>query len=84
MPVYDRVLDDGSGTIWARHYSREFSEVRRWDLFTRAGRFEGTVETPARLSIAQVGPDWILGIYYDELMVPSVRMHLVEQGTAEP
>lgn len=81
MPVYDRVLDDGAGRIWARHYLPDVSVAPTWDLFSRDGRFAGTIETPQRLEIVQVGPDWILGIHLDEFMVPSVRMHVLDPSS---
>ena len=75
MPVYDRVLGHEAGPIWARQYLPNFSDPRRWDRFTRDGEFIGTTETPQRLELRQVGPDWVLGIHYDDFMVPTVRLH---------
>jgi len=83
MPVYDRVLGNASGVIWARQYLPDFADPRRWDRFTRDGRFLGSIDTPDRLDLRQVGPDWVLGVHYDEFMVPTVRVHRIDVDAAE-
>ena len=78
MPTYDRVRDDGADRIWARRYLPDLSETPTWDLFSRAGRFEGSIETPARFEVDAVGPDWLLGTRYDEFFVPTVQLFRLE------
>ncbi len=78
MPTYDRVFDDGVGRIWARQYVADLSETPTWDLFSRDGSFEGTIRTPVLFEVSDVGPDWLLGVQYDEFFVPTVRLYALE------
>lgn len=77
MPRYDRVMRTEDDRIWARHFFAEGDEAPVWDLFTMSGEFLGTLTTPEGLEVYQVGSDWILGVHFDELDLPIVRMHRI-------
>lgn len=50
-----------------------------WDVFDPEGRFLGTVDVPEGLQVQQIGPDFILGVWRDDMMVPYVRMYGLER-----
>jgi hypothetical protein len=48
-------------------------------VFDRDGRYLGTVETPAGFYVHQIGADFVLGRWLDELDVEYVSMHRLEK-----
>ena len=62
LPAFDAVLADPDGNLWVLDYGVRQDEPGSWNVFTAAGRWLGTVTTPARFRVEQVGRDWILGV----------------------
>lgn len=60
--------------------SPEFADPRRWDVLDPNGAYLGSIETPPRFKAYEVGPDWILGVWRDELDIPYVRIYSVDKG----
>ncbi len=50
-----------------------------WSVFSTEGRLLGTLETPEHLQVRQIGVDFILGIWTDELDVSYVRVYTLER-----
>ncbi len=55
----------------------EFADPRHWEVFDPNGAYLGSVETPPRFTAYEVGPDWILGVWRDELDISYVRIYSV-------
>jgi len=68
------VLDD-AGLLWARRYAVDPDAPRQWVVFGQDGRALGTVALPSGLSVAQIGNDFVLGMWRDTLGVRLVRRH---------
>ncbi len=75
MPAYGRVLLDREGNIWVEEYRRPSDDTPRWTVFTSSGRLLGTLTTPTGLWIYDIGDDYILGRWMDELDVEHVQLY---------
>jgi hypothetical protein len=80
VPAFDQLLVDTQGNLWARDFRITLGDTQRWSVFDPAGRWLGTVRTPAGVEIYQIGPDWILGRARDELEVEYVRLYPLHRG----
>lgn len=52
-----------------------------WDLFGRDGMWLGTVRTPARFRVMDVGADYVAGVANDELDVETVQIWGLRLGS---
>ena len=76
VPAFSQLLVDLEGYLWVRHYKHRWSEgPETWSVFAPEGYLLGTVDTPERLQVRQIGGDFILGIWTDELDVRHVRKY---------
>jgi hypothetical protein len=89
--VFDRLLVDQTGHLWVRHqhprmeyYSRRhivnFPYGLSWDVFEPSGRWVTTVTVPGSIDIHDIGEDYILGVWKDELEIEYVRMYSLDRG----
>lgn len=74
-PAYGRLLVDSEGNLWVADYSQERGADGTWSVFDPEGRFLGSVETPTGGRVLQIGSDFVLGIWRDELDVEYVRLY---------
>ena len=82
FPAFSRVLSDAIGNLWVREYDfpREERPAPLWTVFDPEGRVLGFVETPKGLRIGQIGEDYILGHFRDELEVEYVQVWALERS----
>ena len=84
FPAYFRLRGDALGYLWVAEFKLPDAayEGTLWTVFDREGRALGFVETPAGLSIFEIGEDYILGSTTDELGVEYVQIReLVRSGS---
>jgi hypothetical protein len=74
LPAYDQFLMDLDGNLWVMHYS-VLDEPTRFSVFDRSGRWLGRLELPAGGGVTEIGCDYLLGIWTDELEVQTIRMY---------
>ncbi len=75
LPAYSDFLVDAKGNLWAEEYQRPGEEQPRWTVFAPEGQLLGVVETPHRFNVYQVGPDFVLGRWTDDLDVERVQLY---------
>ncbi len=75
MPAHAGILVDEAGNLWVGEYRRPGDDQPRWNVFDPEGHWLGTVDTPPRFAIDQIGDDFVLGRYRDELDVEYVRLY---------
>jgi len=73
FPTHDELRVDLSGNVWLRHFAQLPAPTRTWSVFSETGPFLGEVTVPSAFRITEIGADWILGVWRDELDVESVR-----------
>lgn len=49
------------GFIWLQTYEAPFGEGSNWTVLDQSGRVVGVVRTPERLSLFEIGQDYLLG-----------------------
>ncbi len=76
FPAYSRLGGDAPGYLWVAEFKLPGAQYEGtlWTVFDREGRALGFVETPAGLSIFEIGEDYILGRTTDELEVEYVQI----------
>ena len=72
MPLYRRLLVDAGRNLWAERFRPPWGEGSSWYVFDEQGAWLGEVDTPPGLFIFEIGTDYVLGRYRDELDVQSV------------
>lgn len=81
FPAYDGILVDGLDHLWVRE--AKFTGTERpaplWTVFNPDGQALGFVETPAGLTVLEIGSDYILGHTTDDLGVESVQIWELER-----
>jgi hypothetical protein len=76
MPAYEDVRLDAGGSLWVAYYRLEDEPVR-WAVFDPEGRWLGDVETPSNGRVWDIGHDYLLGVWQDDLAVQQVRMYRI-------
>ncbi len=79
MPPYENLRLDAGGNLWVAYYRLEEEPVR-WAVFDPEGRWLGNVETPPNGRVWDIGDDYVLGVWQDELDVQQVRMYRLVKG----
>ena len=76
FPAYSDVKGDAIGYLWVREFKLPGDESDNpvWTVFDPAGQALGFVETPAGLTIHEIGEDYVLGKRTGELDVESVEL----------
>ena len=91
LPAFDGLMVDDLGYPWVRHYSNAEAGgaadpvadgggegPRSYDVFRPDGRWLGTLPVPAGFQPLQIGRDYLLGVYRDELGVEHVQRWRLE------
>lgn len=82
LPAHGALLADSEGYLWAAEYSLE-EESTTWWVFNADGRWLGAVAIPPGGTLTQIGSDFVLGVWKDELDVEQVRMYGLRRSDAE-
>ena len=76
MPAYAPDISlDVDGNLWVREYTGPGQARAPWSVFTESGRFLGTVDMPAGLSVLDIGGDYVLGLRRDKDDVEHVQLY---------
>ena len=81
IPVFSRLLIDEGGLLWAELHRYDVRRPPRWLVFGPNGEGLGSVDMPAGLNVLQIGQDFVLGVWEDELEVQYLRRHPVTGRT---
>jgi hypothetical protein len=74
LPSYDQMVADADGNLWVADYRTVRQDAASWNVFSAAGELMGSVATPARFEVLQIGTDFILGQWLDDLEVEHIRL----------
>jgi hypothetical protein len=73
-PYFDALMVDATEHIWVRQSSLG-AATQSWLVFDPGGIWLGAISLPGNLRVTDIGSDYILGIYRDDLGVESVRLY---------
>ena len=78
LPTFEWLHVDPDGNIWAgqRRYATG-DDLTDFFVFAKDGRYLGIVEVPAKLSVLQIGSDFILAQLSDDLDVHYVHLYRI-------
>ena len=93
LPVLHSLHLDAVGNLWVEPYSLPGADVAPFQVYTPDGTWLGTVAMPPGLSLEagglrtgtgsksafEIGDDYILGVWRDELDVEYVRLYALEK-----
>ena len=74
FPAYRSFMVSDDGSLWVENYLHP-SEQPSWEVFRDDGRYLGVVETPMGARVMQIGDDFLLAIWEDDLGIQQVRMY---------
>ena len=81
MPAYGSMRVDALGHLWVQEYAGPRLRDPGWTIFDRDGHVLGTLRTPDRMQILEIGGDYILGRKSDALDVESIQLWELERPT---
>jgi hypothetical protein len=79
-PAFQSVRVDRLGWIWAELYRPPHHLTPRWMVFDSSGVARGTVDLPPQLEVHDIGPDYVLGRWLDDLGVEYVRRYRLDRS----
>jgi len=79
MPAYSTILVDADGNLWVADNQPFGIEQPVWTVFAPAFRMLGTVETPLRFTIFDIGSDYVLGRWQEPDGTESIRVYALEK-----
>jgi hypothetical protein len=70
-PAFEALLADRQGGAWlaATTGRSNYYGPTRWEVFAATGEWLGSLTTPPRFLVHEVGPDYVLGVRLDEFDV---------------
>lgn len=74
-PVLAALMMDRENHLWVQDYPAPGATSASWTVFDLRGTMLGQVALPANLRPTDVGRDYVLGVWADELGVEHVRMY---------
>jgi hypothetical protein len=80
-PPIAEIRVDGNNNVWVRHTWPRWApdsdmhdhQERKWTVFASRGAMLGDVVTPPRFRLTDIGDDYVLGVWRDEVDVERVR-----------
>jgi len=80
FPPHAGLLADRLDYLWVQDFQRPGAENRTWNVFSPAGVLEARVTLPENFNPTQIGPDYVLGLGWDDMNIEYVRMFALTKG----
>ena len=78
LPAYEQIVLDRDENLWLAEYV-VLEETPVWQVISPDGHWLGSVAMPPGGRISEIGKDYVLGTWRDELDVEKVRMYGLEK-----
>ena len=76
MPAHgSHMIVDVEGNLWVEEYLGPRDSMPIYSVFTSAGRYLGDVTMPSRFQPHDIGADYVLGVWRDELDVEHAQLY---------
>lgn len=83
MPAFEDLVLDVRGNLWVQEHDPPGTEApSRWSVFDPEGGFLGEVTMPRGFTPYEIGADYVLGRWRDELDVEHVQLYGLERPGA--
>ncbi len=82
FPAISGLLSDEAGFVWAEAFRKEATERSRWTIFDPDGRVAGMFVSPNGFRPLQIGEDFMVGVWQDELGVEEIRVYKLDRRPA--
>ena len=82
LPAYEQIILDLAGNLWMAEYL-VLDETPLWQVFSPKGIWLGEVTMPPGGRISEIGQDYVLGTWRDEMDVETVRMYGLEKPAGD-
>lgn len=79
-PAFQFVRVDRLGWIWVELFRPPQDDTQRWMIFDPSGVARGTLELPPGLEVHDIGRDYVLGRWLDDMRVEHVRRYRLDRG----
>ena len=80
VPAFGSLFVDDLGNLWVQDFAPPGDPTATWAVFDSTGVWLGTVRTPDGVRVWQIGEDFLLGTWKDELDVEYVGRWDLEKG----
>lgn len=85
LPYWDKVLASPSGWLWVRRYPSPLDhDFNTWDIFDPDGLQVALIRVPFSGRISELGDDYVLGVFRNDLDVERVQKYEIIRTTASP
>ena len=82
MPAHGRLMADALGYLWVGEYrSPADATPTPITVFDAGGKLVGRLTFPDRFTVLEIGVDYVLGRYTDELDVEYLRLYRLRRGS---
>jgi hypothetical protein len=78
-PAFDAIHLDARGNLWVQEFSYARDEPSQWRVFDAEHQFLGTVATPPGFVIHDIGRDYVLGAWRDDMEVEHIRLYTLHK-----
>jgi hypothetical protein len=78
-PAFDAIQLDAEGNLWVQEFSYARDEPSQWNVFDAEHQFLGTVATPPGFVIHDIGRDYVLGAWRDDMEVEHIRLYTLHK-----
>lgn len=80
MPAFAEFRTDSADDLWVKEYPGADADApSTWTVFDPEGQMLGQLSMPARFQVMQIGDDFVLGVWKDDLDVEHVRMYALQK-----
>jgi hypothetical protein len=75
LPAHAQLVVDSENNLWVQDFPKVSDERTSWAVFEPEGAWLGTVDMAPGFSVYQIGPDFVLGRWNDEVGVEHVMLY---------
>lgn len=79
-PAYWSLEVDADGNVWLGPYRATLIARDPWHVFTAEGKYLGSIRMPERFDVLDIGTDYVLGQWRDDLGVERLRIYELVKG----
>jgi outer membrane protein assembly factor BamB len=80
MPAHGNLAVDVLGHLWVSESRGPQDDSPAYTVFDAEGKLVGRLPVPRRFGVIEIGSDYVLGTYVDELDVEYVRVYRLRRG----